>query len=52
MLASRSFFQIFHVSHIILQFAAMFYAEEAGWGWSFIGLQCEEGSLGIEVSNI
>lgn len=45
MLASRSFVKSFHISHIILQFAAMFYAEEAGWSGALIGYSMRKAHL-------
>lgn len=45
LLVSKSFVRVFHISHILLQFAAMFYAEVGG----FSELQHEEGSFEVEV---
>lgn len=45
LLVSKSFVRVFHISHILLQFAAMFYAEVVG----FSELQHEEGSFEVEV---
>lgn len=45
LLVSKNFVKVFHISHILLQFAAMFYAEVVG----FSELQHEEGSFEVEV---